>query len=470
MLFSSMSFIFVFLPLVLGAYFLVRRSLRNYVLLASSIIFYAWGEPEYFTVMIAVAAVNYLAALLMERFARWRKVLLTGALGVDLGILIYFKYTGFILENINALCRSDIDILQVAMPIGISFYIFQAISYLIDVYRKETAAQRDFFKLLLYVAFFPQMIAGPILKYHDVAEYLECRQESLEKFAYGLKRFICGLGKKMLIANVLGEVADRVFEGNGIYYPAWMSWVGVLAYSFQIYYDFSGYSDMAIGLGSLFGFKFMENFNYPYISGSVTEFWRRWHISLSTWFREYLYIPLGGNKVAKWRHILNLFIVFLATGIWHGASWNFVLWGVWHGTFLTVEKFFGAGKKELKRWRKISRYIWCMTVVFFGWIFFRAESIADAGVMVLRMFGLAGKSKILLPWQMFLSNEELIAFLAAVLCIFPVWGKWMGLSAEEREVPLRRRVMVNAGLLMIFLLSVVKLSSATSNPFIYFRF
>ncbi len=464
MLFSSMSFIFLFLPTVLVLYFLLPDKFRNAVLLAASIIFYAWGEALYCFVMVAVALINYLAALMMKE--KYRLAILSLAIAADLGVLIYFKYTGFIIENINALFASDIPLWQAALPVGISFYIFQSISYIADVYRREILVQRNFFKLLLFISFFPQMVAGPILKYHDVLPYLDKRSMTPDNFAYGLKRFISGLSKKMLIANVLGTVADRVFEGNGIHYPVWMSWIGVLAYTLQIYYDFSGYSDMAIGLGALFGFKFMENFNYPYISKSVTEFWRRWHISLSTWFREYLYIPLGGNRVSKWRNICNLFIVFLATGIWHGASWNFVLWGVWHGLFLALEKF----TKIHEKIPRVLSHICTAAVFFFGWILFRSPTAADALAMVKRMTGFAEKSEILLPAELFLNNEEIMVFAAALFLIFPVWGKWAGLSAEKLPIPLWRRVAVNTVLCLLFILSVMKIATTTSNPFIYFRF
>ena len=286
MLFSSITFIFVFLPIVVSLYYLARKELRNYILLGASVLFYAWGEPKYFLVMMLVVAANFFSALLMDRFQRLRKLFVTLAILVNFGVLGYFKYTDFLIENLNLLFRSGIDPIKVVMPIGISFYIFQSVSYLIDVYRREIPAQRDFFKLFLFIALFPQMIAGPILKYHDVADQIAHREFQFEHFAYGVKRFIIGLSKKMLIANVMGAVADRIFEANGIHYPFWMTWVGALAYTFQIYYDFSGYSDMAIGLGAIFGFRFLENFNYPYISRTITEFWRRWHISLSTWFKE----------------------------------------------------------------------------------------------------------------------------------------------------------------------------------------
>ena len=470
MLFSSMTFIFAFLPLVLAFYFLLPKSWRNGVLLAFSLLFYAWGEPVYVFLMIAAAAVNYLGALMLVRFEKIKKIIAALTVAIDLGLLIFFKYTGFILENLDQLFGISAEPWKLLMPIGISFYIFQSISYLVDVYRKDIEPQRNFFKLLLFISCFPQMIAGPIIKYHDVVSYLDKREEKFADFVYGLKRFILGLSKKMLIANVLGMVADRVFEGSGVHYPVWMNYAGVLAYTFQIYYDFSGYSDMAIGLGALFGFKFMENFNYPYISGSVTEFWRRWHISLSTWFREYLYIPLGGNRVPPWRNTLNLLIVFLATGIWHGASWNFVLWGLWHGSFIMIEKFFKLHKKTLHWSLRIVMHFYTIAVFYFGWILFRAESVRDALAMVKRMFGLAEKEMILVPWQMFLTNAEIMAFIAALIFAFPVSGRWAGVTPDRPDIPCRRRWLVNGSLIILFILSVLQIAATTSNPFIYFRF
>lgn len=470
MLFSSMTFVFAFLPLVLAGYFLLPKRCRNGVLLLFSLLFYAWGEPEYVFLMIGVTAANYAGALMLKRFAKFKKLIAALTVTIDLGVLIVFKYTNFILENWELLAGKEVLPWKIVMPIGISFYIFQSLSYLIDVYRGEIAPQKNFLKLLLFISCFPQMIAGPIIKYHDVAASLDKREENFADIAYGLKRFAVGLSKKMLIANTLGSIADRVFEGNGIYYPAWMSYVGVLAYMFQIYYDFSGYSDMAIGLGAVFGFKFMENFNYPYISGTVTEFWRRWHISLSTWFKEYLYIPLGGNRVAAWRNTLNLLIVFLATGIWHGASWNFVLWGLWHGVFLMVEKFLKLHKRQLHRFQRVITHIYTLLVVYFGWVLFRAESLGDALAMVKRMFGMAEKELVLVPWQMFLTNEEIMAFLAALVLTFPVVGDWAGVSAKRREIPEWRSWAVNGGLIILFMLSALRIAGTTSNPFIYFRF
>lgn len=297
MLFSSMTFVFLFLPIVATLYFLSRRELKNHVLLVASIVFYAWGEPDYLAIMIATIIINWAGALCIEKYRKKARSILSCTICADLSFLFYFKYFNFVVENINALCSADISLIDVVMPIGISFYTFQAMSYLIDVYRREAQAQRDLAKLALYITLFPQLVAGPIVKYHDVADQISNREESSEKAVYGIKRFIIGLAKKILIANTLGAVADKIFSQPVEQFNALTAWIGAIAYSFQLFYDFSGYSDMAIGLGAIFGFKFLENFNYPYISKSITEFWHRWHISLSTWFKEYLYIPLGGNRV-----------------------------------------------------------------------------------------------------------------------------------------------------------------------------
>lgn len=320
MLFSSMSFVFAFLPLVLLLYYLCHtRRARNGVLLLASIVFYGWGEPKYLLVMLISMILTWGAGLLIARGKRKLLWLVLTVL-LDLGILIYFKYTNFLLENISAVLNHQLDPIHVVMPIGISFYTFQAISYLVDVYRGDVQVQKNLYKVMLYISLFPQLVAGPIVKYHDIALQIDGRKETLSDFSLGLRRFIVGLSKKMLIANTMGAVADKIFTLPVEQFDPSTAWIGAIAYAFQIYYDFSGYSDMAIGLCLMFGFRLPENFNYPYISASITEFWRRWHISLSTWFKEYLYIPLGGNRVSKKRNLFNLFVVFLATGIWHGAS------------------------------------------------------------------------------------------------------------------------------------------------------
>lgn len=478
MLFSSITFLFAFLPLVIALYYLCRQELRNYILLAASIIFYAWGEPKYFLVMMLVVVINYFSALLMEYRRAQHKLFVTLAVLVNFGVLGYFKYTNFLIENLNLLLRNAIDPIQVVMPIGISFYIFQSISYLIDVYRNEIPAQRDFYKLFLFITFFPQMIAGPILKYHDIVHQIDHREFQFEHFAYGIKRFIIGLSKKMLIANVMGEVADQFFGPNGAFAPFWMTWVGAFAYTFQIYYDFSGYSDMAIGLGATFGFRYLENFNYPYISRTITEFWRRWHISLSTWFKEYLYIPLGGNRVSRRRNLFNLFVVFCATGIWHGASWNFVVWGLWHGTFIIFEKLISLPKKNLKSPATAICHIYTMLIIVVGWVLFRADTLTAACSYLKRMFGISPESRhVLLHWSLYLTVEEMIVFIVAILCSLPIFRNLIAAPMEgesDSEFAKRQKIWqeipVNLWLMVLFVLAVTKIATSTYNPFIYFRF
>ena len=352
-----MTFIFIFLPVVLAAYYLLRPAYRNTVLLMASLFFYAWGEPRYLLIMLFTITINYCGAMLIDTYRSRAKLILCLSILANLGILVYFKYTNFIFENINALFRGNLEFIHVIMPIGISFYTFQAMSYLVDVYRKDCSVQKNFYDLMLYIVLFPQMIAGPIVKYHDVEQQIKSRETTLEDFSAGLRRFIVGLAKKVLIANSMGAVVERIFTSDTATFSTPIAWLGAVAYTFQLYYDFSGYSDMAIGLGRMFGFRFLENFNYPYISSSITEFWRRWHISLSTWFKEYLYIPLGGNRCGNVRTYFNLFVVFVATGVWHGASWNFVLWGLWHGFFIILERFFSWHKKECGVMGNIIRHL-----------------------------------------------------------------------------------------------------------------
>ncbi|MDO4889070.1 MAG: MBOAT family O-acyltransferase, partial [Candidatus Saccharibacteria bacterium] len=347
MLFNSMVFLWIFLPVLLVLYFLTKRffpAARNYVLLVFSLLFYAWGEPKYIILMLVSILVNYVFGILVDKApkkGKKRKVLLVLDILFNVGLLGYFKYFNFFTDNVNKIFgEGTITMEDVMLPIGISFYTFQIMSYVIDLYRGEIKVQKNLPKLALYISFFPQLVAGPIVKYKDIDKALDSRKETLEGFSYGAKRFIYGLSKKVLIADVMASVADTVFNGGGgvtgLTQP--VAWLGAVCYALQIFFDFSGYSDMAIGLGSMFGFKFMENFNLPYISGSITEFWRRWHISLSTWFKEYVYIPLGGNRKGRKRTYLNLWIVFLLTGIWHGAAWNFVVWGLFHGLFIFIER------------------------------------------------------------------------------------------------------------------------------------
>lgn len=468
MLFSSMTFVFMFLPIVCATYLLARKELQNYILLIASILFYAWGEPRYLAIMILTILVNYIGANYISRShnAMHRKLLLIATIVVDLSFLFYFKYFNFVMDNINQLFHTQINFIDVVMPIGISFYTFQALSYVVDVYRKEVKAQRDIYKLALYITLFPQLVAGPIVKYHDVDEQISDRTVTFDKVSYGVKRFIVGLAKKMLIANTLGAVADKIFTQPVENFDALTAWVGAIAYTLQLYYDFSGYSDMAIGLGAVFGFKFLENFNYPYISKSITEFWRRWHISLSTWFKEYLYIPLGGNRVSKRRNLFNLFVVFLATGIWHGASWNFIFWGLWHGAFIIFEKLTGWHKKEGGLKINIAQHIYTMFAFVIGWVMFRADNMAYAWDYLKNMFGFISEHKITYKLPYYLDNIEIISFAVAILCAMPIFKGMLEVKYERKVL----RTIINIWLIMLFVLSASSIAASTYNPFIYFRF
>ena len=465
MLFSSMSFIYLFLPLVCLSYFFVRKEFRNAILLVASIVFYAWGEPSYLAIMILTILINYIGALLINDYPRYSKFLLSITIVLDLSFLFYFKYFNFFIDNINWFLQDHINLIKVVMPIGISFYTFQAMSYLIDVYRGEVNVQRNLYKLSLYIVLFPQLVAGPIVKYHDVADQIEQRECNFDKVLEGIKRFIIGLSKKMLIANTMGAVADKIFCQPVENFDVLTAWTGAIAYSLQLFFDFSGYSDMAIGLGLIFGFRFLENFNYPYISTSITEFWRRWHISLSTWFKEYLYIPLGGNRVSKLRNYINLSIVFFATGFWHGASWNFIFWGMWHGLFIVVEKITGWHKDSSKKILNILKHIYALLVVIIGWVMFRAEDMDYAYQYIKNMFGLIGQHRLTFEYGYYVGNIEFLVLLIALLCSLPIF----------RNIAVKSKNQLAEGIICIWLMFLFILSSSvvaasTYNPFIYFRF
>lgn len=469
MLFSSMTFIGVFLPIVLLLYLVTKKELHNPILLIASIIFYAWGEPKYLAIMLLTIIINYFGAIAIDKFPKYKKLSLVLTIIGNLSFLIYFKYFNFLIDNGNNLLHLNIEPLNIIMPIGISFYTFQALSYVVDVYRNEVKVQNDIYKLALYICLFPQLIAGPIVKYHDVAEQIESREVNFEKVSYGVKRFIIGLAKKMLIANTMGAIADKIFVQDPHTFSQAIAWLGSVAYSLQLYFDFSGYSDMAIGLGMIFGFRFMENFNYPYISKSITEFWRRWHISLSTWFKQYVYISLGGNRCSKLKVLRNLGIVFLLTGIWHGAAWNFVLWGIWHGFFIILEKVFNIKEFEAQKhplWINIIRHSYCLFVVLIGWVMFRADNMKYAWDYLMNMFGLLHlrPDEFLYTIVYYVDTIEIVTFIAAILCCMPLFNKMLDV---ENKIG---KVFVNAWLLILFFLSVMTIASNTYNPFIYFRF
>ncbi|MBW1634806.1 MAG: MBOAT family protein [Deltaproteobacteria bacterium] len=474
MVFSSILFLTLFLPVTLLVYYLVGRWFRNITLLIASLFFYAWGEGAYVLLMLASIAINYFIGLQLtaQTDPGRRKIIITAGVTVNLIGLIAFKYTNWLVETLAdilpGISSSQILEEQIHLPIGISFFTFQAISYIIDVYRKESKSQRNFFHLGLYIASFPQLIAGPIVRYHDVARQIAGRVHSFPLFASGVERFILGLSKKVLIANPMASMADRIFAFDYLHLSPGIAWLGISCYTLQIYFDFSGYSDMAIGLGRMFGFRFLENFNYPYISKSIQEFWRRWHISLSRWFRDYLYIPLGGNRKGTKRTYANLFIVFLLCGLWHGASWNFVLWGVIHGTFLILER------KFLKMWLDASHRIIChcytLLVVTHAWVFFRVEDFSDARDYLAAMYGMADKVQTGPMIYTAIDTLFITSLAAGVLFSMPVVG-----SLQERFETVwaeggTATIIRSAALLSLLLISFSFLAVNSYNPFIYFRF
>ncbi|MBI1185533.1 MBOAT family protein [bacterium] len=470
MVFSSTVFIFCFLPLTLLVSLLLPRKGQNIWLLLASLTFYAWGGVSYSLILIGSLLLNYGFGLLLNKFPHSQKKVLALGVGINLLVLVIFKYADFFAENINTLAGTQLPLPHIKLPIGISFFTFQAISYLVDVYRKETKVQKSLIDLSLYISLFPQLIAGPIVRYHDIAQQLKNRVRNWQHFASGVERFVIGLGKKVLIANTLAVVADDIFETNPDIMTPTMALVGTLAYTFQIYFDFAGYSDMAIGLGRMFGFEFLENFNFPYISKSIQEFWRRWHISLSTWFRDYLYIPLGGNRVGNSRLYINLLIVFLCTGFWHGPSWNFVIWGLFHGFFLVAERI-GLARVLKKVWLPIPQ-LYTFIIVVVGWVFFRAETLPAA----LAIIGKLGNVFTHFNWleaASYLQTDVLLAFIASLLASLGWFQKlhdYLAANKNESRAMLGFVSAKYAFLLVVLFLSMSFLSANTYNPFIYFRF
>jgi alginate O-acetyltransferase complex protein AlgI len=464
----------------------LKPELRNAWLLAASLLFYAWGEVIFAFFMIGSILINHLSAQLIEMSWRWGnksagKWILSFNVAVNIGLLVFYKYANFIVENLNnvlaSVSFSPISLSHVDLPIGISFFTFQAMSYVIDVYRKESEVQHNPLNTGLYVSLFPQLIAGPIVRYVDVAAQINKRDVNLEKFAKGIERFIIGLGKKVLIANTVASVADQIFAIPQGQLTAGLSWLGILCYSIQIYFDFSGYSDMAIGLGWMFGFHFLENFNYPYISKSIQEFWRRWHISLSTWFRDYLYIPLGGSKGTPARTYFNLIIVFFLCGLWHGAAWNFLAWGLYHGLFLVLERQrFWEWQKKL---RAPFQHAYVLIVVIFGWVLFRAESLDYAVAFSKAMMGFGSGSGIEFFPAMYFTNELLLVLVLGTIGSAPLvpqlkemYERWQTLPRQTGYPFLARIVspLKFGFLIFVFIASAMSLASGTYNPFIYYRF
>ncbi|NTW70832.1 MAG: MBOAT family protein [Eubacteriaceae bacterium] len=465
MLFSSAIFLFLFLPLVLIIYYnpiFKSRIFRNTVLLILSIGFYAWGEPVFVLVMLLSIVVNWYLGLLADKYRNTSRsrIAMIVAVVYNMGILFIFKYLTFAMENIKFYLFQDLKVIKIALPIGISFFTFQALSYVFDVYRNKGEAQRTPFNVGLYVSFFPQLIAGPIVRYETIANEIRNRKEKIEDFYLGSTRFIMGLSKKVLLANNLGVVADRTFAEVG-HLSVLMSWLGILAYAFQIYFDFSGYSDMAIGLGKMFGFHFLENFNFPYIAKSISEFWRRWHISLSTWFRDYLYFPLGGSRVeSKFRLVFNLFVVWLLTGIWHGANWTFVVWGLLYFVLLSIEKLTGFSKKL--GW---FGHVYTLFFVLLGWVIFRSDSIELALTYMAGMFGINATSLVDGMAIQYLVHYS-VFYIAGFIFSMPV-AKWID---EKFKGTLVWDIAFAVMVLLTLVLSISAIVNNTYNPFIYFNF
>ncbi len=476
MVFSSPIFLFLFLPVTLGVYFLLPRRARNLWLLAASLVFYGWGEPKFLFVMLASIVSNFLLALWIDRSRNTpqARLALTLAVVINVGLLATFKYANFFVEGVNSVSHSlaftPWTIPAIALPIGISFFTFHALSYVIDVYRGDAPALRNPFDMALYISLFSQLVAGPIIRYHDIAPQLRKRSVTTAMFGRGVERFVVGLGKKVLIANTLAIPADLIFSLPGDQLTTGVAWFGVICYMIQIYFDFSGYSDMAIGLGLMFGFRFLENFNYPYISQSITEFWRRWHISLSTWFRDYLYIPLGGNRVPPWRVYVNLITVFFLCGLWHGASLNFIVWGLYHGVFLVLERI-GLSRRLAASWKPV-RHVYALLVVMVSWVFFRAASLPDAWSFLQVMAGFARTTGLEQPLALYADPEKLLALAIGIIGSTPI------LAAVKRRcerapgigVALGSSAIEVVALASIFAVSAMLLAAGTYNPFIYFRF
>ncbi|MCK6490240.1 MAG: MBOAT family protein [Planctomycetes bacterium] len=472
MVFSSLIFLCLFLPVVLGAYFLLPRFARNWWLLIASLLFYAWGEGWYVLVMVWTFAFNWGMALAIERFQARSRTILALAIAANLALLVFWKYTNFLVDGaLNPLLAlvgaPALHIDHIHLPIGISFFVFQAISYVIDVHRKDVPASRSLVGFGMYKALFPQLIAGPIVRYKDVAHEIYERRETIEMFREGVRRFCAGLAKKVIIADVMAGFADRIFGLPASELSTGVAWIGVVCYALQIYFDFSGYSDMAIGIGRMFGFHFRENFNHPYVAQSVGDFWRRWHMSLSTWFRDYLYFPLGGSRCAPWKVARNLFVVFVLCGLWHGASWVFLAWGLWHGVFLALEHF-GMHTLIDRLWRPL-RHGYCLLAVLGGWVLFRVETLDQARTWFTAMAGFGARTP---DWDGLITRELLIIGALGLIFAFG-WGRSLAGAARaaiDRRAAWLGDVLEAAAIAACLVWCIAALTANAYTPFIYFRF
>ena len=470
MIFSSTFFLCVFLPVTLILYYILPFRFKNALLLLASLVFYAWGEPVYVLLMMFSIVFNYFAGIQLgdlksRRVRRIRKRVFVFTVAVNVGILCFFKYYGFFLTNVNALLGTHIPIKDLALPIGISFYTFQILSYVIDVYWGNVDVQFNIIDFGAYITMFPQLIAGPIVRYEDIQRQLKKRSITLDKAADGAVWFIRGLAKKVLLANNIGMLFDTVFAIPAAQRPALTAWIGIIAYTFQIYFDFSGYSDMAIGLGKMMGFTFVQNFDHPYISRSITEFWRRWHISLSTWFREYVYIPLGGNRVNPLRHIRNIMIVWALTGLWHGAAWCYILWGLYYGILLLLEKYIWG--RFLQKCPRIFQHIYTIFFFIIGWLIFTAPSASGLWDNFKAMFGLLGNGFSNSATWYYLTSY-LILLILCILCSTPLVRTLFGMVSQAGKR--WGQIVASAVYVLMFITSLAYLVNATYNPFLYFKF
>ena len=463
MLFTSISFLYYFLPVVLILYFVVPKKMKNFVLFIASMLFYFYGEPKYIFLMLAEILIAYIGAILIAKYKK--KSLLITFVGIHVGLLAIFKYTDFALENINSIFNVNIPLLKLALPIGISFYTFQIISYIVDVYRGTVKPQKSFLKLATYISLFPQLIAGPIVRYETIEKELENRKHNFENIAYGIRRFVFGLAKKVLIANMLGEFCNAFNscdEKSIVLY-----WAFGISYMLQIYFDFSAYSDMAIGLGKMFGFDFLENFNYPYISKSVTEFWRRWHISLGTWFKDYVYIPLGGSREGTKKLIRNILIVWALTGIWHGASWNFVIWGLYFGIILLIEKLFL--KKYLEKLPGFIQRIYVLLIVMISFIIFNANNMKEAWSNIIGLFGVNGE-KLINKFTIYYLKNYFVVIIIAIIASTPIIKNLIKKLKQYKKI--NKIINILEPILIVFILIIITSYAVDNsyNPFLYFRF
>ena len=467
MVFSSLAFIFVFLPIVLLFYYISPYKYKNIILLIFSIIFYTLGEPRYIFLIIVSMIINYILSILIYKNRRnieKKKLILFTIILINITVLVFFKYYSFLIENINIIFNINLKIREISLPLGISFYTFQLISYIVDVYRGKVVPQRNIIKFSLYVLMFPQLVAGPIVKYSDIEREIEDRKITINIFGQGVERFILGLAKKVIIANNLGSIWMEVKAININELSLLTAWIGIVAFTLQIYFDFSGYSDMAIGLGKMFGFNFLENFNYPYMSKSITEFWRRWHISLGSWFKEYLYIPLGGNRRGPLIQFRNIIIVWLTTGLWHGASWNFIIWGLYFGFILYFEKVYL--KHILNKLPKFICHLYTMIIVIIGWVFFDANNIRSAIDYIKVMFGSGNIAFDRLGLYLF--NTNIILIIISIVVSTDILKKTI---EKIKKVFNRNDLMLTVFIeFSIFIVSIAYLVSETYNPFLYFRF